>query len=265
MTRFTRVLHRSKREGILMKARLKKIIYYKNKLLGIERKPTKTDQTKQDELKMLVKSSISDSLKLKLYEEFCSWPSIYYSKTTTLIKLLNPKLIVEVGVAYGYHARAMLETLKNVQYIGIDPYLPNYDPNDPFTDNVAQLFNCQSVDGMDRLYETVNETLTEEFGSRFTLKRIKSVVASAEMSNLKIDLVFIDGDHRYQAVYDDLRSWWPKIRPGGVLAGDDYEMPEVRLAVNNYFTQMGQKVLLLTDEDTNHHTYFVQKSDDKNH
>lgn len=263
MIGFIRLRHRSKKEGILMKARFKKIMYQCKNLLGLKRKPTKTNQNKLDELHALVKSSISDSLKLKLYEEFCSWPSIYYSKTTTLIKLLNPKLIVEVGVAYGYHARAMLETLENVEYIGIDPYLPNYDPNDPFTDNVAQLFNCKSVEGMDRLYETVNETLTEEFGSRFTLKRLKSVIASTEMSN-SIDLVFIDGDHRYQAVYDDLRSWWPKIRPGGVLAGDDYEWPEVRSAVNSYFTQMGEKVLLLTDEDTNHHTYFVQKSDDKN-
>lgn len=30
---------------------------------------------------------------------------------------------------------------------------------------------------------------------------------------------FIDGDHRYQAVVDDLRLWSPKVAPGGCSSG----------------------------------------------
>jgi hypothetical protein len=33
---------------------------------------------------------------------------------------------------------------------------------------------------------------------------------------------FIDGDHSYSSVTADLGAWWPKIRPGGLLAGHDY-------------------------------------------
>jgi len=37
-----------------------------------------------------------------------------------------------------------------------------------------------------------------------------------------VDFCFIDADHSYESVMEDLRTWWPKIRPGGVLAGHDY-------------------------------------------
>ena len=36
------------------------------------------------------------------------------------------------------------------------------------------------------------------------------------------DFVFINADHTYKAVYEDLRGWWPKVRDGGILCGDNY-------------------------------------------
>jgi hypothetical protein len=34
-----------------------------------------------------------------------------------------------------------------------------------------------------------------------------------------VDFCFIDADHSYVSVLADLRGWWPKIKPGGSLAG----------------------------------------------
>jgi len=39
------------------------------------------------------------------------------------------------------------------------------------------------------------------------------------------DLIFIDADHRYAAVRRDIQNTWPRVRPGGVLCGHDYEAP----------------------------------------
>lgn len=36
------------------------------------------------------------------------------------------------------------------------------------------------------------------------------------------DLVFIDGDHSYEAVKSDIRNYLPKVRDGGILAGHDF-------------------------------------------
>jgi predicted O-methyltransferase YrrM len=37
-----------------------------------------------------------------------------------------------------------------------------------------------------------------------------------------IDCLFIDADHTYASVRDDLSAWWPHLKTGGVIAGDDY-------------------------------------------
>lgn len=40
-----------------------------------------------------------------------------------------------------------------------------------------------------------------------------------------IDLLFIDGDHRYESVLRDFRLWSPLVKPGGVIAFHDYRPP----------------------------------------
>lgn len=38
-----------------------------------------------------------------------------------------------------------------------------------------------------------------------------------------LDLVFIDGDHRYPGIKADLVDWLPKIKKGGIICGHDCE------------------------------------------
>lgn len=42
------------------------------------------------------------------------------------------------------------------------------------------------------------------------------------------DLVYIDGDHRYAGVADDIRVWLPNVASGGILAFHDYIHPDIR-------------------------------------
>lgn len=56
------------------------------------------------------------------------------------------------------------------------------------------------------------------------LLRAKSLEA-ASMLGVKPDMVFIDGDHSKPAVIADINAWRQVLRSGGILCGDDYEMP----------------------------------------
>jgi predicted O-methyltransferase YrrM len=51
------------------------------------------------------------------------------------------------------------------------------------------------------------------------------------------DYVMLDADHAYESISRDIAAWWPKVRPGGILAGHDYsaEFPGVLQAVTEAF------------------------------
>mmetsp|Transcript_22491 Transcript_22491/g.57990 ORF Transcript_22491/g.57990 Transcript_22491/m.57990 type:complete len:112 (-) Transcript_22491:197-532(-) len=36
------------------------------------------------------------------------------------------------------------------------------------------------------------------------------------------DFIYVDATHSYMDSKADVESWWPKLRVGGVMAGDDY-------------------------------------------
>jgi hypothetical protein len=60
------------------------------------------------------------------------------------------------------------------------------------------------------------------------------------------DVVHIDASHEYEDVVADLRAWWPRVRCGGILLGDDYNRgshwPGVRRAVNEFVMREGLRL-----------------------
>ena len=60
--------------------------------------------------------------------------------------------------------------------------------------------------------------------------------AAKNFSNNSLDAIMIDADHSYDAVRNDILYWYSKVKPGGVIAGDDYGVFEgVSRAVNQFF------------------------------
>ena len=65
-----------------------------------------------------------------------------------------------------------------------------------------------------------------------------------------VDFAFVDAGHDFHSVLSDLASWWPRIKPGGVLAGDDYgdpAWPEVTRAVQQFFRRNDLRSSLCPD------------------
>ena len=49
-----------------------------------------------------------------------------------------------------------------------------------------------------------------------------SVASAARFPDNYFDFIYIDALHTYNATKDDMDAWWPKLRPGGLFAGDDF-------------------------------------------
>ena len=79
-------------------------------------------------------------------------------------------------------------------------------------------------------------------------KSVQSIVnpirlTSTEASNLyadnSLDFVFIDANHSYKFIKDDIKHWYPKVKKGGILAGHDYwsDSPGVIQAVDEFISK----------------------------
>ena len=51
-----------------------------------------------------------------------------------------------------------------------------------------------------------------------------SLEAAAVVKDNVADLVFIDADHAYSSIVQDIKAWWPKVKTGGILCGHDCEI-----------------------------------------
>ena len=56
-----------------------------------------------------------------------------------------------------------------------------------------------------------------------------------------LDFVMVDGAHEHEAVMDDIINWWPKIKPDGVMFGDDFDLESVKEAVFKTLPKIGAK------------------------
>ena len=61
--------------------------------------------------------------------------------------------------------------------------------------------------------------------------RMHSAEAASLYPDQSLDFVLLDAGHDYEDVKADLIAWLPKIKPGGLMAGDDFPDPGVQQAV----------------------------------
>lgn len=92
------------------------------------------------------------------------------------------------------------------------------------------------------------------FGPRSKILHMSSEQAANWMkqNNILLDWVYIDANHRYKYVKQDIELWYPLIRSGGVLAGHDW-IPDdpgtgVVPAVNQFIQNHKYLQLFLTDD-----------------
>lgn len=132
------------------------------------------------------------------------------------IKENNFTLGAELGVHEGVTHFHLLDTCPNLTMIGVDRYKGNQE-------KYWEAFSAKK----------------ETYGIRSRFYRMPTVHAAAEVGNGELDFVFIDADHQYRAVIEDIRAWSPKVRKGGYVTGHDCESPGVKKALIEFFGEDG--------------------------
>lgn len=184
------------------------------------------------------------------------WGGLYYGNISAIANLISANQIIEVGVAYGGHAHFILSNSSTIKYLGVDPYVFNYDPNDAFCSDVERYLGLKGQLAMDVLFSGVQDSLNV-YGGRSKILRLDSIKFAEMIPDESESLVFLDNNHTYNHVTAEIASWWPKIKEKGVLAGDDYWMKDVSSAVNDFVSKHSLELMFVSKND--YKTWFIQK------
>jgi peptidoglycan/xylan/chitin deacetylase (PgdA/CDA1 family) len=92
-----------------------------------------------------------------------------------------------------------------------------------------------------RLYETFLANIAP-VSEHVVAIRAETVEAAEQFEDGSVDFVFVDAGHSYEDARADLAAWWPKVKQGGVMAGDDWLEDGVQRAASEFFGAEGLEV-----------------------
>ncbi len=175
-------------------------------------------------------------------------PAIEFIK----LKLQGELLGLEVGVYLGDNARNILVNLPLKKLYLVDSYelikiekenikpsiytLPSNlivkDPN--FSGLLIDFRKCYSI---------AKKNL-EPFENKIEFIRKRSIDAVNDIPN-ELDFIYIDADHDYLPVLNDIKLYYPKLKKGGIISGDDFsaEYNGVAKAVLEFASENNLKIL----------------------
>lgn len=141
--------------------------------------------------------------------------------------------IVEVGVHEGQTAKHIKKACPSIQeYFMVDPWKEYSGEGSGSLSKVKQ-----------KNWNDIYKRVANHFQSdpRFSIMRMDSMAASSLFEENSLDFIFIDAVHEYEACKEDIKIWYPKVRIGGILSGDDFSdsYPGVKKAVQELFPTFG--------------------------
>lgn len=119
----------------------------------------------------------------------------------------------EIGTDQGEYAEVLCKANSDLELVCIDPWKAEaYEKNEQPESKENQEF-------FDKRYQ---ETINRLALYNVSILRTTSMEALKEFDDNSLDFVYIDGNHDFLNVTQDMHYWYKKVRPGGILAGHDF-------------------------------------------
>jgi hypothetical protein len=174
----------------------------------------------------------------------------------------------EIGVFRGDNAARILELCRPSELHLIDPWYfdLDFDWFDPpersplwgeaarFARQLSAWAGVPQGQHVNEYFDSVYQAVAQRFAhdTRITIHRATSREVAQTISDGYLDAVYIDGDHRYEAVLEDLHLYDPKLADNGIFLGDDFcehgifenAQYGVISAVNKFMKRTGHRTLV---------------------
>ena len=156
---------------------------------------------------------------MNVWSEYFARPMIKYIKKHYDYPLVG----IEIGTAFGYNAKNMLTELPIKKLYCIDAWTMYED---------YTYENMKGQDEFENTYQTAKNRL-KPFGDKVEFIRKFSDKAVNDVPDT-VDFIYIDGNHEYEFVKEDIKLYEGKIQKGGVIGGHDIDGPGVLKAFVEY-------------------------------
>lgn len=169
------------------------------------------------------------------------------SRRLLLEQMPKHSICAEIGVWKGDFSNLILQHTAPAELHLIDPWV--------FTTAYGRRWyggkKAQNQADMDVIHDEVQFRFRETPAVR--IHRELSAVAADRFPDRFFDWIYIDGNHYYEFVKQDLERYLPKIKPGGIIAGDDFEwtceelagMLPIKTAVDEFVANHGLPLTLI--------------------
>ena len=145
----------------------------------------------------------------------------YYQDALVLDRLISeyakPDMVVfEVG---SYTGRTSLTMLPYIHLMEGMLYCVDWFRGNPGAEAVINS-SYQENNILDTFLNNISENGFEDYTTVLvgTSSDVAQIVAPES-----VDFIFIDADHRYSHIRNDILSWYPKLKPGGLICGHDLD------------------------------------------
>ncbi len=158
-------------------------------------------------------------------------PNVGRDTLAALFHELGFTVGAEIGVEQGVYAEILCKNNPQLLLYGIDAWKAYKGYRDHTTNTKLQRFYETTVERL----KPYNTELIREF----------SMDAVHKFEDNSLDFVYIDANHDFQNVTNDVHMWLKKIKVGGIIAGHDYAKyskptnMHVAEAVNGYTEAYG--------------------------
>lgn len=164
------------------------------------------------------------------YKEQGKWPFDFIAGKglVNVINDLSTRLSrnlvgLEIGICKGENIVHFLEQTNRIDKIHcIDPYLPYMDWVGPVTQEDMNLW-----------YEITMKNFAPHM-DKIVIYKDTSDNCVDKFENGQFDYIFIDGDHSYEGVFQDLNNYYSKVKTGGVFSGHDINLQDVQRALSEF-------------------------------
>ncbi len=140
-----------------------------------------------------------------------------FDVVNNLIKDIKNPIGAEIGVCDGVFSDYLLSHNPSLILYAIDPFTM-YERN--YESGISQHNKLVQAD-FDIQCELTKNKLSK-FGDRSIFIRETATKASEYIENNYLDFVFIDANHLYKYVKQDILTYYEKVKMDGIIAGHDY-------------------------------------------